>query len=90
MEVICILFLEGGAFVDKGYVHLMSVYNGVEAENVKGILEMEGIKAIIEPSGAYGLINMAAGVQGIDIYVPEQSREEAMHILEVEMVRGDR
>lgn len=90
MTLIHILFSKGGAVVDKGYVHLMSVYNGVEAENVKGILEMEGIKAIIESSGSYELMNRTAGMQGIDIYVPEESREEAMHILEVEMVRGDR
>lgn len=76
--------------MDDGYVHLMSVYNDIQAQNVSGILESEGIKALVEKSGRPKTVDLR-GVKesGIDIFVPESFREDAMHILEVEMARGD-
>lgn len=69
----------------NNYRLLMSTYNRIEAENVEGILEMEGIKVKTKAPGK----GAEKGCSCVDIYVPYYSVDDARHIIEVEMVRGD-
>lgn len=74
----------------ENYIFLMSAYNRIEAESVRGILDIEGIDAEIRYGGSEEFFNTHTSYKsGTDIYVPEHAYKKAKQVVEVEMVRGD-
>jgi len=64
-------------------VHLLQVYNDVEADIVEGFLKECGITAIRKYKGAKGYMKVIMGTSiGVDIYVKPEDYEQAKEILD--------
>ena len=65
------------------FVHLMQVYNDVEAEIVEGLLGEYNIQAIKKYKGTKGFMKVIMGtVLGVDILVRSKDFEAAKEIIE--------
>ncbi|SHI41915.1 putative signal transducing protein [Lutispora thermophila] len=64
-------------------VHLVQVFNDVEADIVEGLLKDCGIVSIRKYKGAKGYMKVVMGTaMGVDIYVKPEDYKEAKEILE--------
>lgn len=64
-------------------VHLVQVYNDVEADIVEGLLKDCGIDSIRKYRGAKGYMKVIMGTAlGVDIFVKPEDYKEAKEILE--------
>lgn len=74
----------------ENYVFLMSVSNGIEANNVAEVLEAEDIKVKIKPPAGMEFTNIVKDELSCkDIYVLNYAYEKARQVVEVEITRGD-
>lgn len=68
---------------EKDFVHLIQVYNDVEAEIVEGLLKGYGISVIKKYKGNKGFMKVLMGTAlGVDIFVKAQDFETAKEIIE--------
>lgn len=64
-------------------VHLIEVYNEVEADIVEGLLMENGIPSIKKYKGTKGYMKILLGTPlGVDIFVDPKDYEQAKEILE--------
>lgn len=64
-------------------VHLVEVYNEIEADIVEGLLEENGIPSIRKYKGTQGYMKVLLGTSlGVDIFVDPKDYEQAKEVLE--------
>lgn len=69
--------------MEKDFVHLIQVYNDVEATIVEGLLKEYNIPSIKKYKGNKGFMKVLMGTAlGVDIYVKAQDFEAAKEIVE--------
>lgn len=68
---------------DGDYVHLLQVYNDVEADIVEGLLAQYNISVLKKYRGSKSFLKVIMGtVLGVDIFVKAQDFKEAKEIIE--------
>lgn len=71
-------------------VHLLQVYNDVEADIVEGFLKECGIASIRKYKGAKGYMKVIMGTSlGVDIYVKPEDYAQAKEILDSINLNGE-
>ncbi|NLM43093.1 MAG: DUF2007 domain-containing protein [Clostridiales bacterium] len=71
-------------------VHLVQVYNDLEADIVEGLLKDHGIVAIRKYKGTKGYMKVIMGTAlGVDIYVKPDDYKVAKEILENTSLEGE-
>lgn len=69
--------------MEKNFVHLIQVYNDVEADIVVGLLNEYNIPSIKKYKGNKGFMKVIMGTAlGVDIFVKAQDFETAKEIIE--------
>lgn len=67
----------------EGFVHLVNVYNEVEAEIVEALLEVSGIKVSREYPKNSGITKIIFGTPlGVDIFVRSEDYELAKQLID--------
>ncbi len=66
-----------------GFVYLTTINGGPEIDIIKGLLESNGIKVYLEYEAVGNIIGLTMNGMGtVDIYVPQEKKEEAEKLLE--------